>query len=101
MSDTQTNKQSSVQRQAGSDEKSIGNLNPKLMDAVEVTLEAFLGSGRMTVGELLALKMGETVELDASLGEAVELRLNGVPIARGELVAAGDKFAVRLTEISK
>jgi flagellar motor switch protein FliN/FliY len=47
------------------------------------------------------LKTGETVELDASLGRAVELRLNGKPIARGELVAAGDKFAVRLTEISK
>ena len=102
MADTPTNSTNNAQRQVRtSEEKSIGALNPKLIDAVDVTLEAFLGSSSMTVGKLLALKTGETVELDASLGRAVELRLNGMPIARGELVAAGDKFAVRLTEISK
>lgn len=82
-------------------DKPFPGLNPKLIDAVDVTLEAFLGNSRMTVAELLALKPGEIVELDASLNQAVELRLNGVAVARGELVAAGDRFAVRLTEISK
>lgn len=75
-------------------------INPKLIEQVGVTLEAFLGDAKMTVGELAALKQGATVELDTELGQAVELRLNGVTVARGELVAAGDRFAVRLVEVS-
>lgn len=75
-------------------------INPKLIEQVGVTLEAFLGEAKMTVGELTALKSGALVELGTDLGQAVELRLNGVIVARGELVAAGDRFAVRLVEIS-
>ncbi|MBL7358791.1 FliM/FliN family flagellar motor switch protein, partial [Escherichia coli] len=39
--------------------------------------------------------------LDAQLNTPVELRLNGVAVARGELVAVGEKFGVRLTEIAQ
>jgi flagellar motor switch protein FliN/FliY len=80
--------------------KSPAKINTKLIDAVEVVLDGFLGSARMTVAELTALKADALVELDAALNTPVELRLNGVAVARGELVAVGDKFAVRLTEIS-
>ncbi len=41
------------------------------------------------------------VTLDAPLNQAVELRLNGTVIAHGELVAVGDKFGVRLSEIAE
>jgi flagellar motor switch protein FliN/FliY len=75
-------------------------INSKLIDSVEVVLEAFLGSAHMTIGELTAMKQGAVVELDAALNAPVELRLNGVAVARGELVAVGENFAVRLTEIS-
>jgi len=74
--------------------------NAKLIDSVEVSLDGFLGSARMTVAELTALKEGAVIPLGAALNSPVELRLNGVAVARGELVAVGDKFAVRLTEIS-
>jgi flagellar motor switch protein FliN/FliY len=79
----------------------LGSINPKLIETVNVTLEAFLGEARMTVAELTALKQGSIIPLDASLNQAVELRLNGVAVARGELVAVGDSFAVRLIEIAK
>lgn len=75
-------------------------INSKLIDSVEVVLEAFLGSAHMTIGQLTAMKQGAVVELDAALNAPVELRLNGVAVARGELVAVGENFAVRLTEIS-
>ncbi len=78
-----------------------GRINPKLIDAVGVTLEAYLGEARMTVADLTALKDDSIVPLDAALNQAVELRLNGIAVARGELVAVGDSFAVRLTEIAK
>lgn len=78
---------------------SAGKVSSKLIETVGVELEAFVGSAKMTVAELTALTSGAVVALDAQLNEAVELRLNGVAVARGELVAVGEKFGVRLTEI--
>ena len=85
------------------DDKSdaLGRIDARLIDNVGVTLEAFLGGARMTVAELTNLKADAVVPLDAALNHAVELRLNGVPVARGELVAVGDKFGVRLVEMAK
>lgn len=76
-------------------------LAARMIDNVEVELEAFVGEARMTVAELGALKAESVVTLDAPLNQAVELRLNGAVIARGELVAVGDKFGVRLTGIAE
>lgn len=78
----------------------LPRINPGLIDAVEVVLDGFLGGARMTVAELSTLEKGSIITLDATLNTAVELRLNGVAVARGELVAVGDHFAVRLTEIA-
>ena len=64
-----------------------------------VQLEAFVGDVRMTVAELTALRADSIVTLDTPLNQSVELRLNQQPVARGELVAVDDRFAVRLTEI--
>lgn len=72
-----------------------------LIDNVYVSLEAYLGEARMTVAELGRLDAKSVVELDAALNRAVELRLNGVAVASGELVAVGDSFGVRVTHISK
>ena len=70
-----------------------------IIAGVEVVLEARLGSANMTVAELMKLKAGDSVPLDAALNRDVELLLNGVAVARGELVAVGDRFGVRLLEI--
>lgn len=78
-----------------------GKINPKVIEAVGVTLEAYLGEARMTVADLMALTEDSVVPLDAGLNQAVELRLNGVAVARGELVAVGDSLAVRLTQVGK
>lgn len=76
-------------------------LPTRLIENVGVRLEAYLGGAAMTVGELAAFRAGSVIPLDAPLNQAVELRLNGLAIAKGELVAVGDKFAVRLLEICK
>jgi len=76
-------------------------LAARMIDDVEVEIEAFVGGTRMTVAELGALKPQSVVTLDAPLNQAVELRLNGVVIGQGELVAVGDKFGVRLSEVAE
>lgn len=77
------------------------SLAARMIDDVEVEIEAFVGATRMTVADLGALKAQSVVALDAPLNQAVELRLNGIAIAQGELVAVGDKFGVRLSEIAE
>jgi flagellar motor switch protein FliN/FliY len=76
-------------------------LASRLIEEVEVALEAYVGEARLSVAALHAMKPGSSVTLDAALNRAVDLKLNGVTVARGELVAVGDNFGVRLTEVAE
>jgi flagellar motor switch protein FliN/FliY len=82
-------------------ERAPNNGSSALLDNVQVTLEAFLGKSRLRLADVRALKAGSVVTLDTSLTADVELHLNGLVVARGELVAAGDKFGVLLTEVGQ
>ncbi len=76
-------------------------IDQSIIAGVEVTLEARLGSAVLSVARLMELKAGDCIALDAELNRDVELRLNGVTVARGELVAVGDSFGVRIVEIAR
>ncbi|MEH3101086.1 FliM/FliN family flagellar motor switch protein [Sphingomonas adhaesiva] len=77
-----------------------GMVGRSVLDGLPVTVEALLGVAKVTVGDLSRLTEDQVFALDASLGDPVELRLNGVAIAQGELVAMGDRFAVRIRQVS-
>jgi len=81
--------------------KSQSRVDQSVIAGVEVLLEAHLGSARMSVGDLMKLKSGDCVPLDAALNQDVQLRLNGKTIAHGELVTVGENFGVRILEILK
>lgn len=74
-------------------------IDPSLIAGVEVRLEAVIGAATITVAELMKLEKGSSVALESSLERDVELRLNGVAVARGELVAVGDHYGVRIVDI--
>jgi flagellar motor switch protein FliN len=76
-------------------------LSARLIETVDVRVEAYLGGASASLATLTALKPGSVIELDESLAQPVELRVNGRTIARGELVSIGDRLGVRITEISK
>lgn len=78
----------------------VSGLRGALVSNVDVAVETYLGGATMTVGELNALQPGGVIALDAALNQLVELRLNGVTIAHGELVAVGDKFGVRIVSLA-
>jgi len=65
-----------------------------------VVLKATLGQAELSVQDILGLRAGSVVELDTKLNDLVELRLNGSSIARCEIVAVEDCFAVRIVEIA-
>lgn len=71
-----------------------------VIEAVDVSIEAFVGEANLTIAELNACKIGSVITLDSGLQDAIELRLNGVIIAHGELVAVGDRFGVKITNLA-
>lgn len=75
-------------------------LPDSVVDNVDVALETYIGAATMRVGELKALETGAVVTLGSPLNALVELRLNGVTVAHGELVAVGDRFGVRITTLT-
>ena len=67
--------------------------------AVAVTLSLEVGRARMAVRDLLQLAPGAIVELDRAASEPLDVLVNGVRIARGEVVVVNDKFGIRLTDV--
>lgn len=83
------------------DEKTLGLVSREmgLVGHVTVGLTAEIGSANISVSRLFSLKSGEVVTLLQTVNEPILLRLNGKPVARGELVAVDDNFGVKITEI--
>ncbi len=68
---------------------------------VPVMVSAVLGSARMPVHQLLKLGRGAVIELDRRVGEAIDIYVNNLLIARGEVVMVEDKLGITMTEIIK
>ena len=68
---------------------------------VPVQVSAVLGRAHMDVGELLNLGPGTVLELDRTVGEAIDIYVNNRLVARGEVVLVEDKLGVTMTEIIK
>jgi flagellar motor switch protein FliN len=74
-------------------------MNLNLILDVAVTLALEVGRARLSVRELLQLAPGAVVELDRLAGEPLDVLVNGVRIARGEVVVVNEKFGIRLTDV--
>lgn len=70
-----------------------------LFAGVKAKIEVRAGHAQSTVGELLALKDGSIFKLDREVDAPFDVLLDGQLIARGQLVAVGDHFGVRVTEV--
>lgn len=68
--------------------------------AVKLDAEAVLGRADLSVEEMLNLGIGSVVELDRLVSEPVDLIVQNVRVARGEVVVVNDQFAIRITEIT-
>jgi flagellar motor switch protein FliN/FliY len=73
------------------------NIAP-LMD-ITLRVSVVLGETRMTLGELLKLGTGSVVELDRAAGDPIDILVNERLYARGELVAVGESFGVKIIDI--
>lgn len=72
-----------------------------IMD-IPVNVQIVLGSTTMPVATLMNLKRGSVISLDATLGDPVDIVVNGKIIAKGELVPVENdpsRFGVSLISI--
>ena len=74
-----------------------GSLNHLLDVSVSVTAE--IGRITLSIGDILKLGHGSVVGLDRAVAEPIDLLVQGVPFARGEVVVVDDRFAIRIREI--
>lgn len=66
---------------------------------VKAQLTVVAGHASTTVGDLLALKSGAVLPLDTALNAPFDILLDGQLVARGELVAVGEQFGVRVVQV--
>lgn len=68
--------------------------------ALPVRLEFFAGTATMRLDRLAALRPGHVFEMpDALRDGAVDIRVHGRVVGKGEMVAVGDRLGIRLLEI--
>lgn len=66
---------------------------------VKARLQVCVGEMILTVGDLLSAKEHQVFALDRQVDQAVDILLEGKVVARGQLVAVDDHFAIRLSEL--
>ncbi len=72
---------------------------PGLMD-VTLPVTVRLGSGVISVGDCLALRPQSIVRLAQSVGQDLDVVVNGETVARGEVAIVDDSTSIRLTDIA-
>jgi flagellar motor switch protein FliN/FliY len=70
----------------------------ELLDVV-CDLSVVLGTGTVTVRSCLGLQRHSVLRLEQSAGADLLVKVNGVIIAKGEVVIVEDSTAIRVTEI--
>ncbi len=73
--------------------------NPVSLDDTPITVSAELGRSRITLDRALQVTNQSLIELDKSVGDPVDIRINGCLYARGEVVTVSESFGVRITEL--
>jgi flagellar motor switch protein FliN len=77
-----------------------GQANLDLVHDVPLQISAVLGKTVMPLREVVSLASGSVFELDKLAAEPIDLYVNNILIARGEVVVVDDKYAVKISELN-
>lgn len=70
-----------------------------LLKDVDVRLSVELGRTQMALKDVLALGEDSVVMLDRLTDELLDVHVNGTLIARGEIIAQGNRFGLKIIEM--
>jgi flagellar motor switch protein FliN/FliY len=85
---------------ASPEDKPREELAVSLLRDVEIEITLEIGRRRVKVAEFLKLRPGQTLTLARAAGEPLDVLVNGRLFARGEAVVVGDRYGVRITELT-
>jgi flagellar motor switch protein FliN/FliY len=77
-----------------------GQANLDLVHDVPLQISAVLGKSVMALREVVSLQSGAVFELDKLAADPIDLYVNNILIARGEVVVVDDKYAVKISELN-
>lgn len=69
------------------------------LNNVKLKVSADLGRCKLFVRDVLELKRGSVLHLDKLAGETADIYINGISIAKGEVVVLVDSLNIRVSEI--
>jgi flagellar motor switch protein FliN/FliY len=78
----------------------LGHANLDLVHDVPLEISAVLGQTELSLREVVSMQTGSVFELDKLATEPIDLYVNKILIARGEVVVVDDKFAVKISELN-
>ena len=104
MSETEDNGQDAEQQpeqsiEEAADQSDESNINQDVIRAIPITLSVEVGTTTLKLKDLMRLSQGSVLELDRGVGEPMMVKINDQVIAKGEVVAVGDKLGVSVTDI--
>ena len=73
--------------------------NIELLMGVTLQVTVEIGRTKLAIRDVLSLTPGSIVELDKLAGEKVDVLVNGLAIAQGEVVVVDENFGVRITDV--
>lgn len=79
---------------------SHGGNNLDLVHDVPLQISAVLGKTALTLRDVVTLQSGSVFELDKLSTDPIDLYVNNILIARGEVVVVDDKYAVKISELN-
>jgi flagellar motor switch protein FliN len=77
-----------------------GHANLDLVHDVPLEISAVLGQTELSLREVVSMQTGSVFELDKLSTDPIDLYVNNILIARGEVVVVDDKFAVKISELN-
>lgn len=77
-----------------------GQANLDLVHDIPLQISAVLGQTALPLREVVSLSAGSVFELDKNSTDPIDLYVNNILIARGEVVVVDDKFAVKISELN-
>ena len=77
-----------------------GQANLDIVHDIPLEISAVLGQTALSLRDVVALQTGSVFELDKLSTDPIDLYVNNILIARGEVVVVDDKFAVKISELN-
>lgn len=66
---------------------------------IPITISFEVGSKKLHIEDIVKLSPSSIIELDRYIDQPIDIKVNGVLVAKGEIYQVDDNFAVKITKI--